>query len=306
VLRWQIHERQFGTSSPIGLSANEVALLFHAPDVMPSSYPKLDLRRGGAILPPPLQLPTSGLLIGAASEGNRPVRLPLESRMRHLLLLGPTGAGKTHTLCGLVLQDIAEGRGCSLLTPSPDAISRILRRVQPQHRERIVLVRFADPDWSFGLNPLAKQGSESWRVASELVAIWERLYPQYWGPLVSDILKHGVMALTERGGSSLLELVELLEDSNARQRLLPRIADPLLRRYWERFDDLTLSRQETRTRSSLNKIRAPLLIPWLRRTFGMTNSLSIREVLDQRRYVLWDLSNLADAGRLLGALVASQ
>lgn len=307
-VRLAIHERRFHLLGPtLKLSSEQVALLFHAPDLAPPLFPKLELMKGGVLLPPPINLPTDGLLLGLAPQGNQPIHLPHGSRLRHLLLLGPTGSGKTHTLCSFILQDIAQGRGCSLLTPSPDAITRILRRVPPEQRERIILVRFADPDWAFPLNPLAQEGVDSWRVASELVAIWERLYPQFWGPLVSDLFKHGVMALTEGGRlSSLLELVALLEDSQARQQLLSVMREPMLRRYWERFDDLAPGSQEARTRSSLNKIRAPLLVPWLRRTFSMRNSLSIRQVLDQRQVVLWDVSNLADEGRLLGALIVSQ
>jgi hypothetical protein len=68
---------------------------------------------------------------------------------------------------------------------------------------------------------------------------------------MSDVMKHGVMALTESGGSNLLDFLELLEDPERRRLFLPRIRDPLLRRYWESFDELTQARQETRTRSSL-------------------------------------------------------
>jgi hypothetical protein len=305
--RMDLYERRI----PIGgvrfwLTAREAAVLFHVPDVSPAAHPKLELLSGGALFPPPLILPSTGLLLGQSTLQQLPVYLPQQERVRHMLLLGPTGSGKTHALVSFVLQDIVAGRGCSLLTPSPDAIQRIVRRIPPDRLADVVLARFSDPDWSFGVNPLAQEGVEGWRVASELVAIWERLYPQFWGPLVSDILKHGVMALTERGPSSLLELVELMENPDFRRQVIPSIKDPMVRHYWERFDDLTLGRQEARTRSSLNKIRAPLIIPWLRRTLSMSNGLSFREILDQRKVVLWDLSNLADEGRLLGAMITSQ
>jgi hypothetical protein len=291
--RHTVHLREPRSFGPtLWLSGREVAALFH---VLASS-----------VQPPPRDLPGAGLYLGLSALGRRPVYLPHPSRLRHLLLLGPTGSGKTHALVSFVLQDLAEGRGCSLLTPSPDAIDRILRRLPSDRLDDVLLVRFNDPAWTFGFNPLGQEGAEPWRVASELVAIWERLYPQFWGPLVSDIFKHGVLALCERGGSSLLELVDLLEDPERRRWLLERIDDPLVRRYWERFGDLTVSSQEVRTRSSLNKIRSPLIVPWLRRTLATTNSLSIGRALQERKVVLWDLSNLADEGRLLGALVASQ
>lgn len=304
--RHAVHQRQPRSFAPtLWLSADEVAALFHIPDIPGNLAPKLDLL-SSSIQAPPKNLPSAGLYLGLSTVGQRSVYLPHPSRLRHLLLLGPTGSGKTHALASFVLQDLAEGRGCSLLTPSPDAVDRILRRLPSDRLDDVVLVRFNDPGWTFGFNPLAQDGTEPWRVASELVAIWERLYPQFWGPLVSDIFKHGVLALCERGGSSLLELVDLLEDPERRRWLLDRIDDPLVRRYWERFGDLTTSSQEVRTRSSLNKIRSPLIVPWFRRTLASANSLSIGRVLQERKVVLWDLSNLADEGRLLGALVASQ
>lgn len=307
VVRRAIHQRTFRRFGPtIWLTAREVARLYHVPHVAPGAAVHLDHAADGGLPPLPRQLPTTGLFLGTSTRGARPIYLPQASRVRHTLLLGPTGSGKTHALASFVLQDLAEGRGCSLLTPSPDAIRRIVRRAPSDRLDDIVLVRFDAPGWTFGLNPLAQEGADSWRVASELVAIWERLYPQFWGPLVSDIFKHGVLALCERGDSSLLELVDLLEDPERRRHQLEQIRDPLVRRYWERFDDLSLSGQESRARSSLNKIRAPLIIPWLRRTLASPNALSLRRVLDERKVVLWDLSNLADEGRLLGALIVSQ
>jgi hypothetical protein len=305
-LRLAVHRRQTGLFSPsVPLSSRDLATLFHAPDIAPTALPKLALAPPGPLAAVPRQLPTSGLPLGTVAADRRPLFLPETSRSRHLLFLGPTGAGKSHALAACVLADLAARRGCSLLTPSPDVIERILRRAPANRLDDIILVRFTDPDWVFGLNPLQQAGAEPWRVASELVAIWERLYPQFWGPVVSDLFKHAALALCEQADANLLDLVELLESPAARQRLLPQIADPLVRRYWQRFDDLSLSGQETRTRSSLNKLRAPLIIPWLRRTLTQPNSLSIRDVLDQGKIVLWDLSNLADEGRLLGALVVS-
>lgn len=307
VVRRAIHERNFRRLGPtVWLTARELARLYHVPVVAPGATARIEHAADGGLPPLPRRLPTSGLYLGTSTRGGRPIYLPQASRVRHTLLLGPTGSGKTHALASFVLQDLAEGRGCSLLTPSPDAIRRIVRRAPSDRLDDIVLVRFDAPGWTFGLNPLAQEGAESWRVASELVAIWERLYPQFWGPLVSDIFKHGVLALCERGDSSLLELVDLLEDSDRRRHQLEQIRDPLVRRYWERFDDLSLSGQESRARSSLNKIRAPLIIPWLRRTLASPNALSLRRVLDERKVILWDLSNLADEGRLLGALIVSQ
>jgi hypothetical protein len=307
VVRRAIHERKFRRFGPtVWLTARELACLYHVPLVAPGAAAQVEHAADGGLPPLPRRLPTSGLYLGTSTRAGRPIYLPQASRVRHTLLLGPTGSGKTHALASFVLQDLSEGRGCSLLTPSPDAIRRIVRRAPSDRLDDIVLVRFDAPGWTFGLNPLAQEGADSWRVASELVAIWERLYPQFWGPLVSDIFKHGVLALSERGDSSLLELVDLLEDPERRRRQLEQIRDPLVRRYWERFDDLSLSGQETRARSSLNKIRAPLIIPWLRRTLASPNALSLRRVLDERKVVLWDLSNLADEGRLLGALIVSQ
>lgn len=82
-----------------------------------------------------------GTLIGHASNiasEHIEVRLSHESRLRHLVVAGQTGVGKTSLLLSLIIQDIAAGQGVAVLDPHGQLYSRVLENIPPERLKDVV------------------------------------------------------------------------------------------------------------------------------------------------------------------------
>ena len=108
------------------LSLPELAALEHLPadDVKVSG-----LERGGQNEKAPLQEALSGGIFLGYNEVHgtkREVRLPVETRMRHVHVVGASGTGKSTLLVSMILQDIAAGHGVGVIDPHGDLIDHVL------------------------------------------------------------------------------------------------------------------------------------------------------------------------------------
>jgi len=117
------HSRTFSKlQSTYILNTEELTTLFHFPNVKIET-PNIKWL-GSRRLPPPMNLPESGVLIGKSTfrSGNQPIYLPYKDRMRHMYMLGKSGSGKTNLFQNMIVQDIRNGAGVCYIDPNGDAI----------------------------------------------------------------------------------------------------------------------------------------------------------------------------------------
>src|SRR5712692_11942353 len=83
------------------------------------------------------------------------VTLARASRLRGTYIIGASGTGKSELIENLVIEDIKQGIGVSVLDPYGDLIQNILVRL-PEHREQdVILLDLLDTEYPFGLNLLS-------------------------------------------------------------------------------------------------------------------------------------------------------
>lgn len=185
-------------------------------------------------------VPTSGpgmTTIGAsnAKGKERDIAIAEIDRMMHVHIMGPIGSGKTMLSTSMAEQDMKSGRGVVLIETKGDLFHAIMERV-PAHRLKDVIVwDLDDESFPVGFNVL-KQGS-SRAAVNELVNLITTLYPES-GPLTTGPLYHGLHALAEVEGSSLVDLMTLVspetdEQREWRRQLVPQIQSRAIRKYWE-------------------------------------------------------------------------
>ena len=110
-------------------------------------------------------------------------RLATRERMRHVVVLGKTGSGKSYLLRHMCEQDIDRNRGFIFFDLHGDATPFLLRRINARERrdhrhlsDRLILIDPADPIMSVGLNPL-EQPTPDFVVIAEVAEILKR----HWG-----------------------------------------------------------------------------------------------------------------------------
>ena len=130
--------------------------------------------------------------IGRLNYRNRHERFGMyaQDRLRHLLILGQTGCGKTTIIQTMAKSDFENGAGLMVLDPHGDLVE-VLAKAIPKHRKNdLVYFDPADKDKPFLFNPLAETltGERSLIVSSLLLA-FQKTWPDNWGPRSEHLLR---------------------------------------------------------------------------------------------------------------------
>lgn len=153
-------------------------------------------------------------------------RLPVEDRLRHVLVVGKTGMGKSTFMRDLVLGDIQHGTGVLLVDPHGDLANDVRQHIPRHRRNDLVFFDAANPPACPGLNPLRNvdPGARS-LVVSNMLATMRKIWPDHWGPRTEHLLRHALLALTYVRGATLEDVPSLLLDERARRSVLRQVKD---------------------------------------------------------------------------------
>jgi hypothetical protein len=297
------------------LSAEELATLFHAPTqaAQDAALARVDSR---TLAPPPdldrVALSSNAAPVGVVERRGRshPVRLALPDRLRHTLVLGKTGMGKSTLIESLVAADMAAGHGVACLDPHGDLIESLLARVPKRRTNDVILFDAADPN-APAFNPLECPAARSRAlVASAVLSAFKRVFANSWGPRLEHFLRHGLLTALEIPGATLATVLALYTDDRLRRTVSDRMRDPVSRAFWqEEFAKLPPRFRAEAIAPVQNKLGPFLAHPMLRRILcAPRGGVRLRDVLDDGRMLLVNLSKGRlgeDAAALLGSLLVS-
>ncbi|HUD09210.1 MAG TPA: TraM recognition domain-containing protein [Patescibacteria group bacterium] len=218
------------------LTSEELAGIFHFPNknVATPHIHWLNAKRA----PAPAQIPTSGLYLGMSTFRGiaKPVYIQKDDRRRHMYVIGKTGVGKSEFLKEMILQDIKNGEGVCFIDPH-DTIDKLLPLIPPERAEDVILFDPSDTDRPMGLNMLEAQTEEEKHyIVSSIVGLMYKLYDPnktgIIGPRFEHAIRNAMLTVMSEKGSTFIEVVRVLTDANFVQELLPKVQDPIVRRYW--------------------------------------------------------------------------
>lgn len=255
-----------------------------------------------------------GKRIVAASNltgSKRLLTLSPKDALMHMHLLGPTGTGKTTLMANLIVQDIKDGRSIIAVDPKLDLISKVLERIPRKRYNDVIVLDPSDTDRPVGLNPLAQHGQPATLIADDILHIFHSLYGSFFGPRTQDILHAGLLTLSDSPGMSLCTLPLLYTNATFRTRLVEQLHDPLgLGSFWSWFDTISDRERNAAVAPLMNKLRAFLLRPAMRRVIGQGQpKLDLNDVMRGNKILLISLAEGMlgmETSRLFGALVLSQ
>lgn len=255
-------------------------------------------------------------LLGQDVKNGDSVHLDDPGRRQGTYVVGVTGTGKSTLLLNIALADIEAGDGLCLLDPHGDLTEDLLGRIPPHRCDDVILFDPADIEYPMGLNLFECRIDDPRqvdRVASELVGTLHKLFWYSWGPRMENLLRHSILTLIARPGSTFLDLMWLLTDKSFRQQVTLKLADPILRHFWtSQFPEgvKQSSRQRDWIDSSLNKIARFLANPVIRNIVSQPkSSFDIRRIMDEGKVLLVNLSKGRlgeDNSALLGAVLVNK
>ena len=219
------------------LTSEELATVFHFPNksiTTPNIF-WMNAKRA----PAPATIPTSGLYLGKSTYRGlaKPVYMDIDDRRRHMYIIGKTGTGKSEFLKDMIMQDIRSGQGLAVIDPHGDLIDDILPMIPPKRAEDVILFDPSDTSRPMGFNMLEAQTEEQKHyVASSIIGLMYKLFDPnktgIIGPRFEHAIRNAMLTVMYEKGSTFVEVVRVLTDANYVQELLPKVQDPIIRRYW--------------------------------------------------------------------------
>jgi hypothetical protein len=266
----------------------------------------------------PIKAPFGSLALGTAhplwlTRDTAPFWITRDERARHVYVLGASGAGKTKALESWIRQDLVEGRGVGVLDLHGDLTRSLLGFLAMSSAAGSRTVYLLDPSARTavpGFNPLeVPNGAESFGQMLELLGVFKKIWAEFWGPRMEEILRNSLLALMEER-LTLLELQPFLTDREFRLRVVGKLQNAGVREFWlARFERLSRGAQAAYVEPVLNKAGAFTSDPYLRALLGQERStINLRRIMDRGDVLLVNLAKgqLKENALLLGALLVAK
>lgn len=279
------------------LNTEELATLFHLPNktVETPGITWVNAKRA----PAPAQIGTSGLHLGKSvyRGQTKEIFLSEDDRRRHIYIIGKTGTGKTQQLTYMAMQDIRAGHGIAFVDPHGDAVEDLLSMIPPERAEDVIYFNPADTERPMGMNMLeATTEQEKHFVATYIVGLMYKLYDPHKtgiiGPRFEHAIRNAMLTVMAEPGNTFIEVVRVLTDANFVQELLPKVDDPMVRRYWTDQIAQTSDFHKSEVLDYIvSKFGRFVTNKMMRNIIGQSKSAySIRDVMDNQKILLVNLS----------------
>lgn len=216
-----------------------------------------------------------------------------EDRRRHSYILGQTGSGKSWLMIRMIMQDISNGDGVCFIDPHGDAAEKVLEGIPPERVEDVIYFNAADFERPFGLNIMEYYNEQHMhQIVNSFIALLVRLFDPhnqgYVGPMMQQAVRNSMLTAMSEKGSTLIEVVRILQDEKwVQEKWLPIIKDELVRRYW--VDQVAKTDQKTKSES---------LGYFISKFDKFTTNLAIRNILGQSESS-FDFREIMDSGKIL-------
>lgn len=236
-----------------------------------------------------------------------------ETRTRHTALFGKSGVGKTTLMRNMVLWDIWNGSGVTVIDPHGQLVDDLLEHLPRSRTNDVIYFKPADLARVASLNILEKvPRAYQPLVVSSIVSTFKALFPNGWGQQSEYLLTNFCFALIAQDEpTTLLDILRLITDSDYREKIFSNVQDGVLQGFYRTYEHEWDDEQRAKASAPLlNKVSAFATNPLLRAVIGQPrSSFSFRDVMDDEKILLCDLSKGAlgeDVASLLGSLITTK
>jgi len=148
-------------------------------------------------------------------------------------------------------------------------------------------------------------------VASGLMSVFTKLWPEAFSGRMEHILRNTLLALLENQGSSMLGILRMFGDDAYRAKIVSNITDPVVKSFWEVEYAGWSDKYRTEAIAAIqNKVGQLLTTPLIRNIVGQVKStLDIRHAMDTGKIVLVNLSKGKigeDTAAFLGSMLVTK
>lgn len=279
------------------LTSEELASIYHFPNksISTPGIHWLNAKKSAA----PSNLPTTGLYLGRSTfRGiSKPVFVERDDRRRHTYIIGKTGTGKTEYLKSMIIQDINNGEGVAVIDPHGDLVEDILKMIPPKRAEDVILFDPSDTDRPMGFNMLeAETEQQKHFVVNSIIGLMYKLFDPnktgIIGPRFEHAVRNAMLTVMYEKGSTFIEVMRVLTDQAFVQEILPKVEDPIIRRYWTDQIAQTSDFHKSEVLDYItSKFGRFVTNKMIRNIIGQSDSaFNFRKVMDEQKILLINLS----------------
>jgi len=235
-----------------------------------------------------------------------------DDRRRHMYIIGKTGMGKTTLMENMILADIYAGHGCCYIDPHGDTAEKLIDFI-PSHRiNDVVYYNPSDTAFPMGFNILETSNEDQKPlVASGLMGVFKKIWPDVWSARMEHILNNCVLALLDYPGATLLGINRLLVDKDYRLRVITKIRDPIVKTFWvaefaswsEKYATEAIAPVQNKVGQFLSSFVIRNIVAQVKST------IEIRRIMDEGKILIVNLSKGRigeDNMRLLGGMLITK
>ncbi len=279
------------------LNSEELATIFHFPNknVATPNINWLLAKKAAA----PNIIPTEGLYLGKSKFRGVETKIHIQpdDRRRHMYVIGQTGTGKSELMKFMAVQDIKEGKGICFIDPHGSAIEDILTQIPPERAEDVIYFDAGDTQRPMGLNILEASTEEAQHlIVNNFINLLYKLYDPkrtgVMGPRLERAIRNVMLTAMSEPGNTLVEVLRLLIDPEYVKEMLPKVKDPMVRRYW--LDEVAQTSQFHKSEVMgyfVSKFDRFVTDKLLRNIVGQSkSSFDFRKIMDEGKILLVDLS----------------
>ncbi len=176
-----------------------------------------------------------------------------------------------------------------MIDPHGDMFEEIIMHIPPNRKDDVIIFDPTDEQFPFRFNPLDMKGSESKQVlAKGFIDIFKKFFGANWNPKLEHVLRMIFLALLDRPGSTLFDIIRALTDKDFRYVMIESVKDEVVRNFWtNEFAGWSQQFNSEAIMPILNKVGQLLSIDMLRNIFASSeNRLDFREVMDSGKILL--------------------
>ncbi|MGE0566619.1 MAG: type IV secretory system conjugative DNA transfer family protein [Bacteroidia bacterium] len=226
-------------------------------------------------------------------------------RLLHTYIIGKTGTGKTTLLETMLMQDIQDGRGCCLLDPHGDLVSKIAGQIPEYRQQDVIYLDITDINQPWGYNPIKRVSFEKRPlIASSILEVFKKLWSNAWGPKLEHIFRFTLLALLDQPKATMADIPTMLMDKDFRKQALVHVESKEVKEFWKKEFPRYMQNDILPV---LNKVGSILVYPAIRRVIiENRQEISLRKAIDNGKILLVNLSKGAvgeDVCQILGALL---
>lgn len=214
-----------------------------------------------------------------------------------MYIIGKTGTGKSEFLKQMIMQDIKNGEGLAVIDPHGDLVEDILQLMPPERAEDVILFDPADLEQPLGFNMLeAHTEQQKHLVVTSVIGLMYKLFDPnktgIIGPRFEHAVRNAMLTCMYQPGATFMEVVRALTDPAFVQELLPKVEDPVIRRYWTDQIAQTSDFHKSEVLDYIvSKFGRFVTNKMIRNIIGQSDSaFNFREAMDSKKILLINLS----------------